>query len=64
MIGGVGTFAGPILGAILVGGLIYLLPIWLSLAFTLLIYGVALIVVLKVIPEGILVRRPSSKSPQ
>ena len=64
VIGGVGTFAGPILGAILVGGLIYLLPIWLSLAFTLLIYGVALIVVLRVIPEGILVRRPSSKRPK
>lgn len=60
IVGGTGFLGGPIIGSAIITLLIRILPIWYSLAVTLFVYGLAVMLILKIRPTGIiglLVRR-------
>jgi len=54
IIGGVGTIIGPLIGGLIVGGVLTILPVWFSFALTLLAYGVILLVVARFFPSGLM----------
>jgi branched-chain amino acid transport system permease protein len=54
IVGGAGFLGGPIIGSAIITGLIRILPIWYSLAVTYFVYGIVVIVILKLRPTGIL----------
>lgn len=54
IVGGVGFLGGPIVGSAIITLLIRILPIWYSLAVTLFVYGLAVMVILKIRPAGII----------
>jgi branched-chain amino acid transport system permease protein len=54
IVGGVGFLGGPIIGSAIITVLINILPIWYSLAVTYFLYGIVVIVILRLRPTGIL----------
>jgi branched-chain amino acid transport system permease protein len=64
IVGGTGFLGGPIIGSAVITLLIRVLPIWYSLAVTLFVYGLVVMVILRMRPTGIiglLVRRKTAK---
>jgi branched-chain amino acid transport system permease protein len=64
IVGGTGFLGGPIIGSAIITLLIRVLPIWYSLAVTLFVYGLTVMVILKIRPSGIiglLLRRKRAK---
>lgn len=53
IIGGIGLFGGAILGAAIITTMIRILPLWYSIATTYLVYGLAIVVILRIKPEGL-----------
>jgi branched-chain amino acid transport system permease protein len=54
IVGGTGFLGGPIIGSAIITLLIRVLPIWYSIAITLFVYGLAVMVILKLRPSGII----------
>jgi branched-chain amino acid transport system permease protein len=54
IVGGTGFLGGPIIGSAIITLLIRILPIWYSLAVTLFVYGLAVMLILKIRPTGII----------
>lgn len=67
IVGGIGFLGGPIIGAAIVTMIINILPVWYSLAITYFVYGIVVILILRLRPTGILgllqrsVRKEKSK---
>ena len=53
IVGGMGLLEGSILGTAIIVGLLNLLPIYISLADTYIIYGAMIVVVLRLVPKGL-----------
>lgn len=53
IIGGMGLTQGAVLGSAIVVSLINILPIWLSIPITYIIYGVVAVTILRVVPRGL-----------
>jgi branched-chain amino acid transport system permease protein len=53
IVGGTGFLGGPIIGSAIITLLIRILPIWYSLAVTLFVYGLVVMVILRLRPAGI-----------
>ena len=54
IVGGVGSLGGPIIGSAIITLVINILPIWYSIAVTYFVYGIVVILILKIRPAGIL----------
>ena len=52
IVGGTGLFGGAIVGGTVITSMIRILPLWYSIAITYLVYGVAVVVILRMKPEG------------
>lgn len=65
IVGGIGFLGGPIIGSVIITVLIRILPIWYSLAVTYFVYGIIVIVILRLRPTGIvgLLQRKKRRGP-
>ena len=54
ILGGIGVFGGAIIGSTMIATMIRVLPLWYSIATTDLVYGLAIVVILRIKPDGLM----------